>query len=159
MKPKARKRKRKGCFAAALKVRPRGFEPLTFGSGAEILIGRSCHFNQLTVVHCCLFRPIWGHLPPILPPALPPKFGIADRTLTEKPHASANTSITSLRMGWPPPWIRLRTFSVVTREKVASPQRSQMSAGMCSTSTRRPSIVKTSLTKSSREAVPPQTWH
>ena len=35
MKPKARKRKRKGCFAAALKVRPRGFEPLTFGSGDQ----------------------------------------------------------------------------------------------------------------------------
>ncbi len=139
-------------------IRPRGFEPLTFGSGAENLIGRSCHFNRLTVVHCCLFRPVPTHLPPILPPALPPKFGIADRTLTERPHASANTSITSLRMGWPPPWIRLRTFSVVTREKVASPQRSQISAGICSTSTRRPSIVKTSLTKSFREAVPPQTW-
>ena len=54
-------------------IRPRGFEPLTFGSGAENLIGRSCHFNHLTVVHSVLFRSIWAHLPPILPPGFAPE--------------------------------------------------------------------------------------
>jgi len=42
------------------------------GYEAKNLIGRSCHFNQLTVVHSGLFRPIQARLPPILPPALPP---------------------------------------------------------------------------------------
>jgi hypothetical protein len=54
-------------------MRPRRLERPTFGFGAEILIGRSCHFNQLTVVHSCLFRPVWTRLPPVLPPASPPK--------------------------------------------------------------------------------------
>src|SRR6266576_3849818 len=55
-------------------------------------------------------------------------------------------------------WTSRRTLSVVSREKVGSPQRSQIWAGMCSTRTGRPSIVNTSLTNSFLAAVLPQTW-
>src|ERR1035437_11184283 len=48
--------------------------------------------------------------------------------------------------------------SVVSREKVASPQCSHTSAGIFSTSTRRPSTLKTSLTSSDFAALWPQTW-
>src|SRR6266487_973381 len=55
-------------------------------------------------------------------------------------------------------WTSRRTLSVVSREKVGSPQRSQIWAGICSTRTGRPSIVNTSLTNSFLAAVLPQTW-
>ena len=55
-------------------IRPRGFEPLTFGSGAVISDGRSCLFNRIACSCLLVFADVCDRLPPILPPGFAPEF-------------------------------------------------------------------------------------